>query len=172
MSAIKLPDLEPVWPVPSAILALLTCVSISSTSLVFFLSQPGRAGFLQLLALLPGAMDKYPCPGSQPASQPHAITCHHWLERRRGPELPSLPLSVQGELPSRLGSAPDLCRKVSRRGCYWQSIGPVPLPNPYLGWGETEPETACVPTCPFRASGVKRARPGPFLNHPLLPSPP
>lgn len=145
-------------------------VSISSTSLVSFLSHPGRAGFLQLLALLPGAMDKCPLP-RQPASQPHAITCHHWLKWRRGPELPSLPLSVQGELPARLGSAPDLCRKVSWRGCYWQSIGPVPLPNPYWSWGKTEPETAHVPTCPSREAGVKRARLGPFLNHPLLASP-
>lgn len=156
---------------PCAVLALLTCVSPPSRSPSI---PAGGTGFLQLLALPPGALDRRPTPTNTAATWPQAITGLDGGRARTAEHSPDRlaqpPQSAQGELPAWPGSARTCAG--SRRACCLQSIDPLPLPNPHPGWGglsQTEP--TYVPTCPPRAAGVIRARPGPFLNHPLLPPP-
>ena len=91
MSAIKLPVLEPPWPVPSALLAPFTCASVCPTSPVSLPSQPGSAGFLQHLALPPGALDRCPpLPPLTPQAGSQPATRHHCLAWGRAPEIPSI----------------------------------------------------------------------------------
>lgn len=133
----------------SAVLAPLTCVSISATSLV-----------------------------SLPSREAGQNSCSSWLYHQVhwiGVPPPSATPPPPGSQPLAVtvsnGGGDQNYPAFSQTSCYRQSMNSLSLLSPHLGWGNLARQRVPVPTCPSREAGVRRVRPGPFLNHPLLPSP-
>lgn len=125
--------------------------SLSSPSLppAWSPSPPGRQDRIPAALALPaGALHRRPhTPTPPPGSQPSP--CHHRLEWGRGPELLSI--------------LPDPPLPAEHESSFSAS--------PHVGWGNLARQMVPEPTCPSREAGVRRVRPGAFLNHWLLPSP-
>lgn len=158
--------------VPSAVLALLTCVCLPPA----VLPPSQQVGQDSCSSWLCHQGHWIGPPLTPHHHDSHLATGHHWLEWGKGQNCPAFSRQAgpasrkvpKGKLPAWPGSAGT--RAGRRCGCCLQSIDPLSLPNPHLGWrGHSQTDHPCA-HMPIEGSWGNKGQARPFPEPPA-PSP-